>query len=189
MWKVIDVHTLYSVSIFGEIKNNKTDKLKPLRLKNGYPYIGLYVKEGDKPARKKWFFVHRLVAMAFIPNLDDLPQINHKDGIKDNNFIDNLEWVSRLDNIRHAIRTGLSDPKMFRVRPVYQYDLSGNFIREWQSGRFAARELGIDETIISKTLLERNKRKQSGGFRWLFKDQAVPVLYQKDHISLPQYFY
>lgn len=65
----------------------------------GYMKVGLVNKNGER----KGHFVHRLIAIAFIPNPDNKPHINHKDLIKDNNNIDNLEWCTPLENTRHAV--------------------------------------------------------------------------------------
>lgn len=70
---------------------------------------------------------------------------------------------------------GLTDPTTKRHRPVLQFSLNGEFIKEWKSGRFAARELNMSETTISATALGKHGRKQSGGFIWKFKD-LVPVV-------------
>lgn len=59
----------------------------------------------DTSGREQYFYIHRLVAQAFLPNPDNLPEVNHKDGNKENNTSDNLEWVSRQGNIDHALRT------------------------------------------------------------------------------------
>jgi len=64
-------------------------------------YISAHLRSG------KDYKVHRLVAKTFIPNPDNLPQVNHKDGNKKNNHVDNLEWISRSGNIRHAYDNGL----------------------------------------------------------------------------------
>ena len=71
----------------------------------GYLQVGLSNK-GDKTFR-----VHRLVALTFIPNPYNLPQVNHKDGNKKNNCVDNLEWISNYDNMQHAVKLGLTKRK------------------------------------------------------------------------------
>ena len=81
------------------------DFIKPFYSKGGYVRVKL--NYGD---RSKKYMVHRLVAMAFIPNPDNKPEVNHIDGDKHNNNAENLEWVTRSENIRHAFSTGLMKP-------------------------------------------------------------------------------
>lgn len=95
IWKpVVGYEGLYEVSNLGKIRNIKLNKYKsPTKTSNGYMRIGLN-KNGDG----KLFFVHRLVADAFLSNPDNLPCINHKDEDKTNNSVDNLEWCDWLYN-------------------------------------------------------------------------------------------
>ena len=65
----------------------------------------------DSHGTDKAFLVHRLVAKAFVPNLYNKPEVNHKDGIKSNNYFGNLEWCTRSENAQHSFSTGLQKPK------------------------------------------------------------------------------
>lgn len=88
------VNANYEVSNLGNIRNVKTNKqLKPYATPKGYLGIEL---------QGKWYSVHRLVAIAFIPNLDSLPQVNHLDKDRANNCVDNLEWITNSDNMEHG---------------------------------------------------------------------------------------
>lgn len=99
----IDTHPKYSVSRDGRVKNSRGHE-KALQLDHkGYYKVDLY-NNGDCSTKR----VHRLVAEAFIPNPDNKPDINHIDGNKRNNSADNLEWVTKSENIQHAFRTGLN---------------------------------------------------------------------------------
>ena len=102
MWKKISTFD-YEVSSTGEVRRIKTNKLLTPHLSiNGYLRVTLYDNGKTKIMR-----VHQLVAQAFIPNPNDLVEVNHKDGNKLNNRVDNLEWCTHFDNAQHAIRNGL----------------------------------------------------------------------------------
>ena len=75
---------------------------------DSYGYLALKLSDSGKVKR---FLVHRLVAVAFIENPKNLPQVNHKDGIKTHNYTENLEWCTFLENRAHAYRTGLYNNK------------------------------------------------------------------------------
>lgn len=97
MWKTIQYESNYEVNSRGEIRNKETTSIKSLRYSNkGYARVTLY------PSGKT-YSVHRLVADHFIDNPNSLPSVNHKDGNKKNNTVDNLEWCTPKQNTRHAI--------------------------------------------------------------------------------------
>lgn len=97
----------YSITEEGKIFSKRRQRfLKPSLKKNGYVYIELNV--GGNVYYKR---VHRLVAETYIPNPNNKPMVNHKDGNKSNNYYTNLEWVSGSENNIHAIENGLVDPK------------------------------------------------------------------------------
>ena len=88
----------YQVSSWGRVYNMETGKfVKPYKHSKGYVRVDLYDGNGNRMHMK----VHRLVAAAFIPNPDNKPQINHKDGNKRNNSFTNLEWVTDRENKDH----------------------------------------------------------------------------------------
>lgn len=96
---------LYLVNKDGQIYSKKRNKLlSPGKSTNGYLYVVL-CKNGEK----KNFKVHRLVAMTFLDNPNNLPQINHIDGNKSNNHISNLEWCTASQNLKHAFYNGLCE--------------------------------------------------------------------------------
>ncbi len=95
---------LYQVSNLGNVKSlhGKGKIMRLGKMKKGYLLVEL-----SKNAVRKGVLVHRLVALAFIPNPENKPQINHKDGVKSNNNLSNLEWVTAIENSRHSITSGL----------------------------------------------------------------------------------
>lgn len=107
-WKVIPAFGgKYEASCFGDIRNAETKHIRKLR-EDKYGYYRLNISRGDGTGKSDTVPVHQLVALAFIPNPENKPQINHKDGNKKNNCVDNLEWCTASENTKHAHRTGLA---------------------------------------------------------------------------------
>src|SRR5690554_4868133 len=93
----------YSVSRNGDVKSNRKGRLLTPRVqKDGYVTVHLSFDGKDFNA-----LVHRLVAMAYLPNPEGKSTVNHKDGNKENNYVDNLEWATYPENMRHAYNNGL----------------------------------------------------------------------------------
>ena len=158
--EIILDNTLITVFENGIITINNTIKVPKT---NTDGYFCLRVKPCGKIYK-----VHRIVAMAFIPNPENKPQVNHIDGNKQNNHISNLEWVTAKENVNHAWKTGLSKPLFGKnskhKTPVLQYDVKGNFLGAYPTIRLAAKATGTSENGISDVI---NKRQiTSGGFIW-----------------------
>jgi len=145
IWVVINNYPLYSISNLGNVKNNKTNlKLKIDHNKDGYCQVKLY---NPKPKTKT---IHRLVALHFIENPENKREVNHKDGNKLNNCVNNLEWVTKKENKAHADTTGLwvlsenhkqalqKGLREKRGKIVYKYDLQMNLIETYSCTREAA---------------------------------------------------
>ena len=109
---------------------------------------------------KSMRYVHRLVAEVFIPNPQNKPEVNHKDGDKSNNNVDNLEWVTRLENVRHAIGLGLHSGK--RIMKI----TSDGTTEIYESGAEASRQNNIHAKCV--TDVANGTQKTAGGFRWKY---------------------
>ena len=146
----------------GRVFHRKGVILKPKICRKGYYRVQLYHK-----TKGKHINIHRLVALAFIDNPNNLPQVNHVNGDKSNNSIWNLEWVTNDDNMKHAIENGLMNFHS-KARVVRQYTLDGDFIREYKSVLDASRALNVPHSGIS--MCARGKYKNSHGFIWRYVD-------------------
>lgn len=177
IWRPIrDYEGYYEVSNFGRVRSldrwiklkdgrNRLQKgkiIKADKTKNGYLRVMLC-----KNHKQKHFSIHRLVAQAFIPNPHNYPIINHKDECKTNNRVDNLEYCDISYNNSYGTRNerisiGLS-------KPILQFDLEGNFIKEWSSMMEASRN-GFGQGNICNCC--NGKLKNYKGYIWKKKEEV-----------------
>ena len=161
-WRdVVGYEDLYKVSTEGNIKSIRRNKiLSQDTNQDGYKRVQLY-----KNKASKHYSVHRLVAQAFIPNPDNLPQVNHKDEDKSNNCVSNLEWITPKDNCNYGTRN--RKVALSKNKPVLQLSLEGDLIREWESASEVARVLGYNQGDICNCC--NNKLKTAHKFKWSYK--------------------
>lgn len=177
-WKQINNFENYEISNLGNVRNFKTKKIISKQKMGNYLTTKLY---NIKTKKMKLQNIHRLVAETFIENKENKKCVNHKDGNKLNNSVNNLEWVSYQENTKHAFENGLQKSwfgtKFGKEHPnykfrgkwktqinVYQYDKNGKFIKKYNSATEAERILNISCPHIIECC--KGKRKTAGGYIW-----------------------
>ena len=131
---------------------------KPNLQKNGYFLIGLQ----KSPTERKYFHIHRLVALAFIPNPQHLPQINHKDEVRTNHHVENLEWCSCKYNMHYNGR--IERFAKSNRKPVGKFDDAGNLLATFPCAKDAAVEAGLCESAILKCCQGQKWYGHAGGY-------------------------
>lgn len=179
IWKdVIGYEELYQVSNLGKVRSfprkgthtKKINLLKPSKNKKGYLQVSL-----SKNKNRKTISIHRLVAQTFIDNPNNLPQVNHIDGNKLNNCVDNLEWCTNEYNMKESIKLGLRKNSYkygknhCRSVVVNQYSLDGYFIKQWYCVKDIERELKFDNRNICACC--RKKRPTAYGYIWEYNNK------------------
>lgn len=178
IWKdIYGYEGVYAVSNLGRVKrlagsgNCIFDRLiKSRKKKAGYHIITL-----TKHGVCKTFHLHRLVAIAFIPNSDLNKEVNHIDLNKSNNIVENLEWVTHEENIKHFTIKGKRVYKhLLEGRPhslwkeINQFDMNGLFIKKWESVSQASKALGAHKNNISACA--RKEIPSCAGFKWEYQE-------------------
>ena len=153
----------YAVTSCGKVWSYKSNKfLKPHKDKKGYYRVNLSINGKLKNA-----LIHRLVAIAYIPNPCNKPQVNHIDGNKTNNSLKNLEWNTPRENVMHARRTGLQKSDGDKI--VSCFDLLGNKVCTYKSASYASRITGIGRANICSVARGNTKQKTAGGYIWKYE--------------------
>jgi hypothetical protein len=173
VWKYIEDYTDYQVSTMGLVKSLKAGREKILKViinASGYQVVGLC------DGKAKMHLVHRLVAIAFIPNPENKRTVNHKKGIRSDNRKSELEWATYSENHLHSYRElgrksqnhmlGKFGKDHHSSKPISQYSKEGDFINTFGSQHEAERITGIDNSSISSACSGRNK--SAGGYIWKF---------------------
>lgn len=191
IWKDIKGYEgLYQISNLGNVKSLK-------RITTGKKYgkhnlkekILKFIKSGKyysvhlcKNGKRQATYVHRLVGIAFLENENNYLDINHKDGDTKNNNVENLEWCNRSYNIKHSYKVlkrtantkGFIDYIQKRKRKINQYDLQGNFIKEWGCISEAEKFLNQEHTgKICECCKHKHGRKSAFGYKWEYSDNTI----------------
>ena len=134
------------------------------RVKDNTGYGRLYING-------KRYKIHRFIAELFVPNPEHKTEVNHKDGNKLNNRADNLEWVTRSENQKHAYKLGLQKPsekqkqatskwnRENRIKTVYQYNLKGDLVTTYDSCKECSQHFNTSEATISRHCNQRKPYK------------------------------
>lgn len=172
-WKsVVGFEGLYEVSSCGRIKSLarfwvRNERILKTHLdRDGYVCIILTANKVQYNKR-----VHRLVAEAFIPNPDNLPFINHRNEVKSDNRIENLEWCTVKYNNNYGTfkeRLSRTRKQMNLGRPVVQYTTKGEFVKKYPNAQVAAEENGFERTNISSCCRKYRGKKTAYGFVWKY---------------------
>lgn len=157
-WRTVNECPMYDVSNKGRVRNKKTKRIIKQSIRRSY--YSICVRKGNG---KTTLLVHRMVASAFLPNKQKLPQVNHIDGNKLNNNAENLEWCTSSENIKHAYRLGLSKPVNHpNKKPVKQIDKNGNVVAVFDSTNEAITKTGIRHIHE----VRGNSKATAGGYYW-----------------------
>ena len=169
IWKPIkDFENLYEISNLGRIRNIQTNTFKKTYISE-YGYVNVSLYKNKKHYNKR---LSRLLAEAFIPNIDNKPTVDHIDRNKQNNEVSNLRWASYVEQANNKDKTNIIEnmkklgKKKYpnRAEKIKQYDINGNFIKEYNSSREAGKLLNISEKTISSCV--NGHSKTAGGFIW-----------------------
>ena len=150
MKDVVGYEGLYAVTSCGKIWSYKYKKfLKPGVNRDGYLFVVLC-----KDGQNKLYKIHRLVAQAYLPNPENLPQVDHIDNDKTHNYVNNLQWITNRDNVRKS-----------NNKPILQYTMDGEFVREWQCAADVGRE-------ASRNILHclKGRTKSAYNYFWVYKE-------------------
>ena len=119
----------------------------------------------------KYYRAHRLVAQAFLENPNNYPVVNHKNEIKNDNRVENLEWCTIRYNNEYS-----------NAKPILQFDKNWNYINRWKSCAEIERELGLDHSTIQKCC--SGKKKSRGGFKWGYADDYERIPFKVFDIEM-----
>ena len=180
IWLPIKEIEGYFISNYGRLRSDKGNKpiiLKTKIIPSGYEQITL-----NNKGTKVYRYIHRLVAEVFVDNPNNLPWVNHIDGVKTHNYATNLEWVVPSENSKHAFRHGLNKitdqqrrdfvarTRLLLGKKVEQLTIDGKVVREWDNACDSQRELGFDRANIATACRKGVIRY---GYRWKYVSKSA----------------
>ena len=178
VWKNITIENYkkyYEVSSFGQIRSLHSGVPKILKQSIRASYFGIQLNA--KGVKQRTESIHRLVALAFLPLVDGCNLVNHKDGNKLNNKLENLEWVNAKQNVEHATKNKLLISSTYRVSQ-YTIDEPKTLINIYSSITEAMNKTGVSDTKICCVC--KDKRKSAGGYFWRYTDTIYSITPQPD---------
>lgn len=179
MWKkfIFDNEiTDYSISDKGEVRKDSKNYILSQSNQQGYKFVTLLISGKQKRMR-----VHRLVALTFLNNPENKPYVNHIDGNKANNKVENLEWVTPSENIQHAVQMGVMGNH--RKKSVVQYNLNGELLAIFESATEAERKTGTSQSKI--TMCCRDQRKSANDYQWRYYEDGIKKLPKIKKLFIP----
>ena len=133
----------------GKVWSYKRKKFLNPGNKDGYLFVNLC-----KNGKVKKYYIHKLVAQAYLPNPKNLPEVDHIDNDKTHNYLNNLQWITHRDNVRKSCN-----------KPILQYTIEGEFVREWSSATDVGREVRSNIWCCLN-----GKTKSAYGYLWKYKN-------------------
>lgn len=174
IWATIPNYPNYRASNWGKIRS--IDRIScgrtvhgtliaPISHNTGYQFVWLFHN-----GKRQKQYVHRLVLSTFVTNTEGKPSVNHKNGIKTDNRLFNLEWATWEEQSAHAYKNGLIKQKKngdhARCKKIIQYDLNMNVIKVWVGARYCARQLNLSPMGIINAA--KSKTHYAYGFKWKY---------------------